>query len=74
MYPCLLLPYQNTVFYVIEPIFINKFICIIFLDFTYKQYHVMFVFVLHISLSMIISRPIHAVAYGTISFFFFFLD
>ena len=76
IYPCLPLPYQNTVFYVLEPIiflepiFINKFICIIFLDFTYKQYHVTFVFVLLISLNMIISRPIHAVAYGTISFFF----
>ena len=52
---------------------INKFICIIFLDSPYKWYHITFVFDLlqityFISLSMIISRSIHLVANGIISF------
>ena len=50
--------------------FANEFICTIFvLDFTYKQYHMMFVFLT--SLNMTISRSIHVPANG-ISFFFFY--
>ena len=44
--------------------FVNKSICIIFLDFTYKQYYMMFVFDWLTSLSMIISRPIHLATNG----------
>ena len=45
--------------------FANEFICTIFLDFTYKQYHMMFVFLT--SLNMTISRSIHCwePAWGT---------
>ena len=48
----------------------NKVICILFyLDSTYKWYHMMFVFHCLTSLSTIISRSIHVVANGIISFF-----
>ena len=47
----------------------NEFICTIFvLDFTYKQYHMMFVFL--ISLNMTISRSLHVPANSIIFFFF----
>ena len=49
--------------------FVNKFICIIFLDSTYKWYHMIFVFLLLTSLSMIISRSIYVAANDIISFF-----
>ena len=49
-----------------------KFICIIFLDSTYKWYHMIFVFLcLTISHNMIISRSIHVAAKGIVSFFFY---
>ena len=38
--------------------FVNKFICIIFLDSMYKRYHMIFVFLWLTSLSVIISRSI----------------
>ena len=43
---------------------------IIFADFTYEWYHVVFVFFCLISLSIIFSRSIHVATNGTISFFF----
>ena len=50
--------------------FVNRFIYIILkIRFYYKWYHVIFVFVWLSSLSMTISRPIHVVANGIISFF-----
>ena len=50
--------------------FANKFICIIFLDSTYKGYYMIFVFLQFTSLCMTVSRPIHNSANGTISFLF----
>ena len=50
--------------------FINKFICTIFLDFTYKWYHMLFIFLWLTSLIMTIFRSICVAADGTISFFF----
>ena len=50
--------------------FVNRFICTIFLDSTYKQYHMIFDFLCLTSLSMTISRSIHVAANGIISFFF----
>ena len=41
-----------------------------FLDYTYKWYHTVFVFVLLILLSIIYSRSIHVAANGRISFFY----
>ena len=49
--------------------FVNKFICIIFLDSTYKQSHTVFVFLWLTSLVRIIFRSIHVVANGIISSF-----
>ena len=46
----------------------NKFICIIFLDSTHKQYYVIFAFLFLTSLCMTVSRPIRISAIGTISF------
>ena len=52
-------------------LFVSKFICIIiFLDSTYKWYHMIFVFAWLTSHNMIISRSIHIAANGIISFFF----
>ena len=51
--------------------FVNKLVCtIFFLDSTYKQYHMIFVFVWLISLIMTISRSIHVAAKDIIDFFF----
>ena len=70
-------PFGNHkfVFYVCESIcyFVNKFICIIFLDSTCKRYHI-FVFVWLTAFSMIISRSIHVAASGFISFFLWFKE
>ena len=49
--------------------FVNTFICIIFLDSVHKWYMI-FVLLWFTSFSMIISRSIHVVANGIISFFF----
>ena len=51
--------------------FVNKFICTLFSDSTYKQYHMIFVFFLVRlpSLNMKISRSIHVVPNDIISFF-----
>ena len=49
--------------------FVNKFICIIFLDSTYKQYHIVFVFLWLTSLVMIIFRSTHVAANGNSSSF-----
>ena len=49
--------------------FVNRFICTIFLDSTYKRYHMVFVFLWLISLSMTISRSIPVAANGIILFF-----
>ena len=43
--------------------FVNKFICITFIDSTYKWYHKIFVFLWLTSLSMTISRSIHVKKY-----------
>ena len=51
--------------------FVNKFICIILLDSTYKWYRMLFVILCLTSLSMIISRSIHVAANGIISLFFY---
>ena len=51
-------------------LFCNKFICTIFFDFTYKCYHMIFVLLWLMSLSVTISRTIHVAANGVISFFF----
>ena len=48
----------------------TKFICIHFLDSTYKWYHMIFVFVWFTSLNMMFSRSIHVAANGNISLFF----
>jgi len=69
--PCSLLPGNHKfVFYFC---FVNKFICTLFSDSTYKQYHMIFVlfffFVRLPSLSLKISRSIHVVANDIISFF-----
>ena len=50
--------------------FVNKLICITFLDSTYKWYHIIFVFLWLTLLSVIISRSICLVANGIITFFF----
>ena len=42
--------------------FVDKFICSLFLDSTYKQYHMIFVFLCLPSLSMTISRSSHVAA------------
>ena len=57
-----------TMFVFCEPVsvFINKFICIIFFDSTYEQYHI-FVFLWHFSLSLITLGFIHVAANGFIS-------
>ena len=59
---------HKFVFYICDSVsvFVNKFICTIFLDFTCKQYHMIFVFLCLTSLSMIISRSIHVAANGII--------
>ena len=66
-------PFSNRGFvsYVCDSVslFQNKFICIIFLDSTYKWYHRMFVFLWLTSFSMIISGSIHVAENGIISFF-----
>ena len=50
--------------------FVDQLICIIFLDSSYKLYHMIFVFLCLIYfLSTIISRSIHVVSNGIISFF-----
>ena len=56
------IPFYKFAFYV------NKFIHILFLDSTYKWYHLFF-FLWLTSLNMIISMSIHVVANGLISFF-----
>ena len=49
--------------------FVNKFICMIFLNSSHKWYHMTFVFFrLLTSLHMIISRSVHVAANGIISF------
>ena len=50
-------------------LFYDKFICIIFLDSTYKQYHMTFVFLCLTSVSMTISTSIHEAAKDIISLF-----
>ena len=47
--------------------FVNKLICIIFLDCIYKQYHKIFDFLWLTSLSLILSRSLHVIANGIIS-------
>ena len=50
---------------------VNKFICTIFLDSTYKQYYMIFVFLcLTYFTQYYISRSIHVTASGIISTFF----
>ena len=49
--------------------FINKYLCTIFLDSTYKWYNMILVFVWFAALSMTISRSIQVAANGIISFF-----
>ena len=62
---------KKFVFYVCESLLcIYKFISIIFLDSTYKWYHMTFIFLCLSSLNMIISRSIHVTANDIISFFF----
>ena len=51
--------------------FANKFICIIFLDSTYKQYYMIFVFLFLTSFCMIISRSTHISANDPVPFLFF---
>jgi len=51
--------------------FVNKFICALFLDSTYEEYHMPSVFLCLTSLSMTISRSIHVVKNGIILFFFY---
>ena len=50
--------------------FVYKFICTFFLDSTYKQYYIIYVFLCLTSLSVTISRFIHVAANGIILFFF----
>ena len=49
---------------------INKLICSVFIDSTYKWYHRIFVFLWLTSLITIISRFIHIATNGSISFFY----
>ena len=49
--------------------FVNKFICAVFLDFIYKWYHMILVFLWHTSLTMTIFRSIHLATDGIISLF-----
>ena len=52
--------------------FVSKFTCaLFFLDSTYKQYHMTFVFLCLTSLSMTISRSIHVAKNGIILLFFY---
>ena len=46
--------------------FVNKFICTIFLDFTYNWYHIVSIFVWLTSLSIAVSRSIYDAANGII--------
>ena len=59
-----LFPFANHKFFLYVCVYFcfkNKFICIIFLDSTYKWYYIIFVFSVWLALlSMIISRSIHA--------------
>ena len=62
---------RKVAFYMCDSLcFVNKFICTIFLDSTYKQYRAILVFVWPTSLSMTISRSIHVAASGIIEFFY----
>ena len=50
--------------------FVNRFICTVSLESTYKQYNVIFVFLWLTSLSMKITRFFHITANGFILFFY----
>ena len=52
-------------------LFCRKFYLCHILDSTYKRYHMVFVFLLLTSLSMMISSSIHVATNGIISFFFY---
>ena len=52
-------------------LFCKRSICTIILDSTYKQYHMIFIFLCLISLSVTISRSIHFPANDIISSFFY---
>ena len=53
----------------VTPFLLNRLICTVFLDSTYKRYHMIFVFLWLTSLNMTIFRSIHVTANGIISFF-----
>ena len=68
--PPRLSPFVTISFLHLGLYFINKFICTIFLDSAYKQYHMIFVLLCLTLLSMTISRTIRVTANGIISFIF----